>query len=147
MTKMLEKSERFTIVTAIYENLLIQDKAFEINWDFIIENSIYENNQINLELVKKMYTIFLENSSVYEKKVSTYLKSYSSTPLIVKAILITLFLETDKTVAENQGLTDNFLGKYPRITQELIAGEYTSLINAIVRKVALDYNLKFTENA
>jgi hypothetical protein len=158
-----KKSERFAIISAIYETFLLDDTKTEnkiegqedievVNFNFILENSIYEKSDsesANIKKVKQIFSIFLENSVLYESKVKQYLSSYKTTPAVVRAILATLFLELDEILATypdalaQDGLPYNFLGKYPRITQELIAGEYTALINAIVRRISIDNKLKF----
>ena len=144
---MWNKIERFVLVTGLYDYLL--DPTYytdnNINWDFIIDNCLYQKETVDIEKINFRYNIFLNNKVLYFDKIKTYLQNFDITPQIVIAILITFFIEVDEAVADKEVLKGNFLGKYPRLTQELIAGEYTSLINAIVRKVTYDQDLKFAE--
>ena len=145
---MWNKIERFVLVTGLYDYLL--DPTYfndsNINWDFIIDNCLYQKETVDKEKINFRYNIFLNNKVLYLDKIKTYLQNFDLTPQIVIAILITFFIEVDEALASDEKLKGNFLGKYPRLTQELIAGEYTSLINAIVRKVSTDQNLSFEEN-
>lgn len=145
---MWNKIERFVLVTGLYDYLL--DPTYfndsNINWDFIIDNCLYQKETVDKEKINFRYNIFLNNKVLYLDKIKTYLQNFDLTPQIVIAILITFFIEVDEALASDEKLKGNFLGKYPRLTQELIAGEYTSLINAIVRKVSTDQNLSFEES-
>jgi hypothetical protein len=146
---MWNKIERFVLVTGIYDNLLEPTYYTDndINWDFIIDNCLYQKETVDKEKINFRYNIFLNNKVLYLDKIKTYLQNFDMTPQIVIAILITFFIEVDEAIASNEILKGNFLGKYPRLTQELIAGEYTSLINAIVRKVSNDQNLNFAPDS
>lgn len=154
---MWNKSERFAISVAIYQKLLrssskdVSDSNFEIDWDFINSNCFYQEEEIDINKITTIFNIYQSNSELYLNKVKKYLKSYIATPVLIVAILISLFLEIDSTKAiigsDSDKLPENFLGKYPRLTQELVAGEHTSLINAIVRKIAVDEKLEFQQDS
>lgn len=152
---MWKKSERFTVVTAVYNALLLPEaldasSTYKVDWEFIVENSIYQKDTIDEKRINSIFEIYKDNQAMYEDKAKAYLSSYKTTPHIVKALLISLFLELDEELAIYPGvekLPYNFLGKYPRMTQELIAGEYTALVNAIVRRIAIDNKLQFVELA
>ncbi|MGL4758438.1 MAG: hypothetical protein ACRCXZ_03830 [Patescibacteria group bacterium] len=147
---MWNKIERFVLVIGIYEYLLEPTHITEsgINWDFIANNCLYKNEEYSLDSIQRRFSVFTQNLDYYNKKIDVYLENTSKTPHIVIATLIAFFMEVDETLAINDDLIkDNFLGKYPRLTQELIAGEYTSLVNAIVRKVASDLGLNFVSDS
>jgi hypothetical protein len=143
---MWNKVERFVLVTGLYDYLLDPElySNQDIDWQFLVENCLYSSQEISLESVINRYEVFLNNQDYYFEKIKKYLQNFQVTPQIVIAILLTFFIEVDESLAiNNDSLNENFLGKYPRITQELIAGEYTSLVNAIIRKVSVDYKLNF----
>jgi transcription termination factor NusB len=146
---MWNKVERFVLVTGIYNHLMYNqmkmDTEIEIDWDFIANNCLYLKENYDLDDVKNRFKNYFEHSDKFDSLVKEYLTNLDITPLIVIAILITFFLEIDESSKRDDTTTINFLGKYPRLTQELIAGEYTSLINAIIRKVAADLNLVIGE--
>jgi hypothetical protein len=178
MWQALNKTERYVLVTTIYQLLLNKGNGLEAlikqnllneanrdidilelkkkqRWSDLVynlENSIYLDKDADLNRVNGILEVLEENLELYLSKIKEYTQSYQTTPTIVKAILVTLFLELDETMAfydsslPQEGLSCNFLGKYPRITQELIAGEYTSLVNAIIHKVSANYKLKFKKS-
>jgi hypothetical protein len=145
---MWNKVERFVLVTGLYDYLLEPElySTIDIDWNFIVDNCLYKEELIDLERIKFRYSIFIDNKDLYLSKIKSYLQNLHITPQIVIAILATFFIELDEAIANNDVLKENFLGKYPRITQELIAGEYTALINAVVRKVAIDKKLQFAQD-
>lgn len=146
---MWNKVERFVLVTAIYDQLMYNQMdmgtEIEIDWDFIANNCLYLSEDCDIEDIKDRCKLYLEDQDSYVSRVKEYLSNYDITPLIVIAILITFFLEVDESSSRDRTASISFLGKYPRLTQELIAGEYTSLINAIIRKVAKDLNLVISD--
>jgi hypothetical protein len=145
---MWNKTERFVLATGIYEHMLEPTHISEnlINWNFIVDNCLYSGEKIDESKVENRFNIYLQNQDLYLKKLNNYLQNLSITPQIVISILISFFIEIDEALAmSDEKIESNFLGKYPRLTQEVIAGEYTSLVNAIVRKVASDLALKFED--
>jgi hypothetical protein len=145
---MWNKTERFVLATGLYEYLLEPTHISEnaINWDFIVDNCLYQKDDIDLLKIEKRFKIFLQNEDLYINKIEQYLQNLTITPQIVISILISFFIEIDESLAKSdETIEGNFLGKYPRLTQEVIAGEYTSLVNAIVRKVASDKSLIFED--
>lgn len=143
---MWNKTERFVLAVGLYEYLLEPSHISnnEINWNFIQDNCFYTNEEIDIDKLNNRFITFIQNDNFYLNKVNRYLQNSTVTPQIVISILISFFIEIDETLANNDNkLEHNFLGKYPRLTQEVIAGEYTSLVNAIVRNVALDMDLTF----
>ncbi len=145
---MWNKTERFVLATGIYEYLLEPTHISEnaINWNFIVDNCLYKEEEIDYDKIELRFNIFINNQQFYLDKIQLYLQDLTITPHIVISILISFFIEIDEALAKSEEIIEgNFLGKYPRLTQEVIAGEYTSLVNAIVRKVASDKHLKFAD--
>ncbi len=135
---MWKKKFRICLFYGIYQYIfwLNIDQEKHLDWDHIIAQAFGERNDLDQEAIKNEFTNFLENKKTFDQILTQNLKEPSKTYLTVKAVLYTFFLEVAFLEREDhisQG--SNIVGKYIKLTQEIVGGESTGLVHAITSKV------------
>lgn len=134
---MWSKRNRLAICSVIYQHIfwesLVQEGLVEPNFDVDLLNEILsgeETDIINDKVVKEAETYFMVHREEIWSKLAPYMDQWEKTFDIVKAVLYTYILESELFGVENVKV-----GKYIKITQDLIAGGSTSLVHAILSKI------------
>lgn len=135
---MWKKDFRICLFYVIYQYIfwLSIDQEKKLDWNHIEAQAFGERSDLDLETVKKEYKNFIDNKTTFDQVLANNLKEPNKTYLTVKAILYVFFLEID--FLEREGVlsqTNNIVGKYIKLTQEVVGGESTGLVHAVTSKV------------
>lgn len=135
---MWSKRNRLAVATTIYENLYWDYYEFnKEKWlfdaDYLQEFLAGEKtDEIDGELVKKAVAEFYAKKPQIDTILKDYIEYNSKTFLIVYAVLCSFLVEREGLETEEK---ERLVGKYIKLTQDLIAGGNTSLVHAILSKI------------
>ncbi len=135
---MWEKKHRFSLFVAIYQYLFWNNLSldYSIDWDKIFGEVFEEEEVFDARIIEQDFEIFLSKKENFDEVLTQYLKDSSKTYDMVKAILYTFLTEMGKTKAEEEGVVlEKIVGKYIRLTQEMVGGQSTALVHAVTSKV------------
>jgi transcription termination factor NusB len=140
---MWSKRNRLTVCVQIFEDLYWQDipeKESHIAFSQEELEDLVPGEKIDVidyKLVQKALKLWRKNGEEYYQKVfETYMDNWSKTLLSVRAVLYGWVLESEMTGVPKEEL----VGKYIKLTQDLVAGGNTGLVHALLSKVSGTYH-------
>ena len=136
---MWSKRNRLTVCAKIFEELYWQDMEEDISHHDQFSTSELEElvpgdeaDLINTELVTAALENFRTKGEAYYQNVfHSFMDDWRKTLFTVKAVLYTWVLEYEATKEPRSEL----IGKYIKLTQDIVAGGNTSLVHAILSKL------------
>lgn len=138
---MWEKSFRFSLFTLIYQDLFWRNLGVESyqpaeHIELVLsEVKLKEDEQPpKEEELLAFLDIFHARELSFETELKKYLSQYEKTYTAVRAILFTFLLEKE-SVMEAQEDPGDIVGKYIRLTQNMVGGENTGLVHAVLSKI------------
>ncbi len=152
---MWDKFFRAAMVNTVYQDIFWKNIEIvnEIDTDFIVEQMKKNLSEKSLESfnvdTKQLDEKLVEceaNYTEHKKFLLKYLEGWYKTYDIVKAILFVFLIE--RMDAESKGLDiGDVVGKYIKLTQDIVGGKSTSLVHAILSKITGGEDLKKAESA
>jgi hypothetical protein len=134
---MWEKKYRFSLFVAIYQYLFWNNLSldYSIDWDKILNEVFGEEVDFdNVAPLQKDFDFFLSKKESFDEILVKHLKDSSKTYDMVKAVLYTFLTETEGGEKDVEAL-EKIVGKYIRLTQEMVGGQSTALVHAVTSKV------------
>ena len=140
---MWSKRNRLTVCVQIFEDLYWQDIPEKENHLEFSKSELEDlipgekTDQIDYKLVQKALKQYQKLGEGHFQEVFTeYMDNWSKTLLSVRAVLYCWVLESEMTGVDKAEL----VGKYIKLTQDLIAGGNTGLVHALLSKVSGTYH-------
>lgn len=133
------KRNRLAVAITIYENLYwdyhnLDKKNWVFDVDYLQEFlSGEKTDEISGKIVKNALEDYHEKKKKMDLVLKDYIEDISKTFLIVNAVLYAFLVERD--LVEEVSEKEKLVGKYIKLTQDLIAGGNTSLVHAILSKI------------
>ena len=141
---MWAKEFRFLVFVGLYSFLFWEEEFsredFQKNDLEALKTMFYADSDFTEEEIKKALDFILKthaNKSDYKKILLNYLNNWDKTYLLTQSILFT-FLAEIGDIQKKEVEKENIVGKYIRLTQEMVGGQSTALVHAVASKILED---------
>lgn len=140
---MWSKRNRLTVCAQIFEDLYWEDlpeKGSHVHYsseelDELVPGE--KTDVIDRKLIKNVLKEFHSKGEAYYQAVfQEYMENWEKTLLPVRAVLYGWVIESEMTGVSREDL----VGKYIKVTQDLVAGGNTGLVHALLSKVTGSYH-------
>lgn len=133
---MWQKTFRFLVFNSIYNQIFLTREegvlgSYSQDLHSLALSSLHDPDVVIKSEIEKRLNKFQEEGKENTDFLKKFLPKWDQTYPIVKAILFTFLLEKQEVEDANQ-----IIGKYIKLTQDMIGGENTSLVHAVLAKVA-----------
>lgn len=140
---MWSKRNRLAVATRIFSDLFWLDGSLgDVHTNFTLHElddilSGEKTDTIDLKLVEKASKYFHEKGEdFFQNEFAVYIDDWHKTLSSVRAVLYTWLIEAEFTQTSRSEL----VGKYIKLTQDLVAGGSTSLVHALLSKMTGTYH-------
>ena len=138
---MWEKSFRSSLFSLVYQDLFWRDLGVETydpkqHLELVLsEVKLKEGESLPSEAkLLESLSAFEEKEGAFETELKKYLNQYDKTYTAVRALLFTFLVERDMILEKKEDPGD-IVGKYIRLTQNMVGGENTGLVHAVLSKI------------